>query len=209
MLNSKTTIDKKMIYYSFLMIFIFIIEMAVPYRRGIVSIFLYALTPIRVLICKYMAYSFDRENASSRDFKACIKAFEILTWIFMIDFLGNLVLTVPFPRHMVMHSFYFFMITMILEYVVSSIAYYYYYVSSKIDKSDGMPRVWSILNIIITILLIVAFAKLIAGENDTSGMLIFWSIILFLIREIMVIVRGCKIKKADTFKSNSSNQSIG
>ena len=87
---------------------------------------------------------------------------------------------------------------MILEYVVSSIAYYYYYVSSKIDKSDGMPRVWSILNIIITILLIFAFTKLLAGENDTSGMLIFWSIILFLIRETIVIVSGCKIKKADS-----------
>ena len=174
--------DLTMLLYAVIMTLLFLIEWFVTYKSGMVSYMLYAITPVRFFICRYMVHYFCKRMAGGEDFHACIRDFQIMSFVYAMDFLVNLVLTVPFPRSFIMESYVFFAGITILEFALN--AYVLWEYSRFYEWSNSTW--WFLINLIMTAMYIMIAVKNL-GEYEISDIYTFFLFILFLFREPLKI----------------------
>ena len=184
----KRIVRNKILVYAALMLFSFIIEWNITYHSGIVSMFLYLITPLRFLLCRYMVRYLDKmvKEEKKKELSKCSIAFSVLSVVFVLDFIGNLIYTVPFPRTFLYQTYGFFIGISILEFVLSSFCILLYHMSSQVFSAW-----WIILNVAITIGLVTVFVQSFGGNYVSE----FWlkvACLGFVFREIMLFWKSLK-----------------
>ncbi len=118
----KFNINKKIRWFSFIMIALIITEFYVPYKNGIDGWYMHALSISKIILCRLITFSIYRENKKGASYKLCTPLFNTLALLFIAEFLANFVLNIPFPRALLYESYIFFASALIVEFAVSSLA---------------------------------------------------------------------------------------
>ncbi|WP_408072025.1 hypothetical protein [Butyrivibrio sp. JL13D10] len=272
--------DLNILFYGLLMTALFLVEVIVPYRQGLVSIFLYALTPMKFLLCLYMVWHLGHRNKIGNDlgehenlpeefadhfekhenlpeehadhfekhenrseghadlfekhenlseehadhfkeyenrseghadhFKEyenrseghmehseehpnfpkeydtgvakCRNILSILSVVLLVDFLVNIVFTIPFPATYIEPSYIFFISISIVEFVLNALVFYYY--AGSFVSGIGTSKRWFWINAAITVIFCLLFL-LTYSENEISDSFAVVLFFLFIIREPM------------------------
>ncbi len=146
--------NHRMTIYCIIMALLVAVEYCTRYSQGIKSILLYSVTPLKFLLCRYMVRCFDIQLRQGLDYGHCKRSFAVLSWLFALDFIGNLVFTVPFPVRHVMASYAFFMGLAVVEFTVSSHCIIRFLPEYG---NVGIYSVWVMLNLILGVLTSWAF----------------------------------------------------
>ena len=181
-----------MLIYSVLMALLFVVEAYVPYKHGLVSYLLYAITPVKYLLCRYMVMYFDGRIRNGEKFKACRYVISILSYILLMDFAMNLLCTIPFPRRYETESYIFFYCISLLEFVLNALAIWFY---SRAYDAYYASRAWFVINLCMTFIIIVIFFKSF-GENLFNDVWLHFLNIFIIIREPLKIRIGLLRKTA-------------
>lgn len=182
----KKKLDCGMLIYSVLMTLLFLAEFVIPYHPGKMSILLYSITPVKFLLCLYMINKLNHRIIQGEPFGTCKKFLVILACVFVLDFLVNLIFTIPFPRSYEAASYAFFMIISMIEFALNAFVIWHY---SRTINATSEAKLWLWINIAITIVFFIIFCKTYSeyeiGDKWTNAVLL-----LFLCREPLKIRIG-------------------
>ncbi len=114
---------KKVVWYSLIMLLLIVAEFTLPYKNGLYGWYLYVPGILKIVMCRLMVFVLFKDGSSNGiNYKYGSLLFNILSLIFLVEFLGNFVFAVSFPRNLVEEAYVFFAFALVVELVVSSFA---------------------------------------------------------------------------------------
>ena len=179
----KKKLDLSMLLYSVLMTLLFIAEVRIPYHPGKISILLYSITPVKLLLCIFMVKRLDSRVNQGEPFGACIISLKILSCVFFVDFLANLIFTVPFPRSYESISYAFFIIISMVEFALNAFVILMY---ARALDAGSKASIWLWINIAIAFIYFIVFCKG-YGQYEISDRWTAALVLLFIVREPLKI----------------------
>ena len=168
----KLGISFKMLIYAILMPALVITQFCLDNRAGLPNVIFYLTGVLQILLCRYISKALDEEIRKGVHLEMSKMSFDLLTVIFVVDFIANIVFMIPFPVRHTLLMYYFFMGITVLELVVSSFGILLYIPESR----TGV--LWIVIN------LFVIFEIIMAISGHESSRTVFVIALLFLIRFI-------------------------
>ena len=115
-----------MIFYYFMMYALVILEFKIENKTGLATALAFAVTILRFFLARFMAGAFDKEIRKGLHLEKPKLFYNLLSYAFVVDMIGNIVLMVPFPTRFTVESYNFFLIITIIEVIFSTLAFCFY-----------------------------------------------------------------------------------
>ena len=116
----------KMLAYIILMPAFFITQFCLENRTGLHNYIFYLIGMLQILLCRYISRSLENEIRMGVRLEKSKLCFDLLTIVFVVDFIANIVFMVPFPTRYVMEMYYFFLLISVIELIISSLGILFY-----------------------------------------------------------------------------------